>query len=237
MSRPEHPAAEGPEGTPEPAPPYSPGNGQGYGRYVGLLAVLVVVLALINAALSKHNGASGLEPGRPLPPFAVPLATGSLPGQANVATRPNEGAAGRRPACSVRGPQVLNICQLYESGPVVLALFVDRGSCPAILGDLQSVASSFPGVRFAAVSLGGDRAGVRRLIGARGVRFPVGIDSDGALLLLYRDASCPQLTFAYPGGVVQGRALLTRPSRAALRARVQALVTGSEARGWRAPAR
>ncbi|HEV7586254.1 MAG TPA: hypothetical protein VGO14_10805 [Solirubrobacteraceae bacterium] len=237
MSPSEHPSGEGSEGIREPAPRFTPRYGQGYGRYMGLLAVLVVVLALINAALSKHNGASGLDPGRQMPPFAVPLATGSLHGQANVATRPNEGSAGRKPACSVRGPQVLNICELYESGPVVLALFVDRGSCPAVLGDLQSIAYSFPGVRFAAVSLGGDRADVRRVIRARGVRFPVGIDSDGALLLLYRDASCPQLTFAYPGGVVQGRALLTRPSAATLRARVGALLAASRAQGWHAPAR
>jgi hypothetical protein len=237
MSRPEHRAGEGPESRREPPGGLGPGYRPGYGRYVGLLAVLIVVLALINAALSKHNGASGLEPGRPLPPFAVPLATGNLPGQANVATAPNEGAAGRRPACSVRGLQILNICQLYESGPVVLALVVDSGSCPAILGDLQSIAPAFPGVRFAAVALGSDRAGVRRAIHARGVRFPVGIDGDGALLGLYRDASCPQLTFAYPGGVVQSRPLLTRPSPATLRARVGALVAGSQARGWRVPAR
>jgi hypothetical protein len=214
-----------------------PGDRPSYGRYVGVLGVLIVALALINAALSKHNGASGLEPGRRLPPFAVPLATGNVPGQANVAAAPNEGAAGRRPACSVRGPQILNVCELYESGPVVLALFVDSGSCPAILGDLQSIAPSFPGVRFAAVALGGDRASVRRAIAARGVRFPVGIDSDGALLVLYRDASCPQLTLAYPGGVVQSRALLTRPSPATLRARVAALVAGSRERGWRPPGR
>jgi hypothetical protein len=204
---------------------------------VGLLGILIVVLALINAALSKHNGASGLEPGRRLPPFAVPLATGDLRGQANVATAADQGAAGRKPACSVRGPQILNICQLYESGPVVLALFVDSGSCPAILGDLQALVRPFPGVRFAAVALGGERAAVRRAIQAHGVSFPVGIDGDGALLGLYRDASCPQITFAYPGGVVQSRALLTRPAPATFRARVAALVAGSEQRGWRPPAR
>jgi hypothetical protein len=237
MSPPEDRARQQPQSPGEPAGRTGSRSGQGYGRYMGLLGVLIVVLALINAGLSKHNGASGLEPGRALPPFAVPLATGDMPGQANVASAPNEGAAGRKPACSVRGLQILNICQLYEAGPVVLALFVDSGSCPAVLGDLQSIAPAFPGVRFAAVALGGDRAGVRRAIRAHGVTFPVGIDSDGALLALYRDASCPQLTFAYPGGVVQSRPLLTRPSSATLKARVEALVAGSRARGWTAPAR
>ena len=51
------------------------------------------------------------------------------------------------------GRGILNVCQLYERGPVVLALFVDAGSCPAVLGDLQALAPSFPGVRFAAVAI------------------------------------------------------------------------------------
>ena len=36
----------------------------------------------------------------------------------------------------------------------------------------------------------------------------MGIDSDGALAALYKVASCPQVTFAYPGGEVQSGALL-----------------------------
>jgi hypothetical protein len=211
-------------------------GGHGYGRYMGLLGVLLVALALLNAALSKHNGARGIEPGQRMPPFAVPLATGGLTGDANIATHADEGAAGRLPACAVRGPQILNICQLYEKGPVVLALFVARGSCPAILGEMQAIAPAFPGVRFAGVSLGGDRAALRKLIRDRGLSIPIGIDRDGALTALYRDASCPQVTFAEPGGTVQGHALLTRPSSARLRTRVQELVAASEAHGWRGTA-
>jgi hypothetical protein len=211
--------------------PRSPATyGFGFGRYMGLLALLLILLAAIHTALSKPHSVSGIEPGRRLPPFAVPLATGRVNGDANVATHASEGAAGRLPACAVRGPEVLNICQLYEAGPVVLALFVDAGSCPAVLSEMQAIAPSFPGVQFAAVSIRGDRAALRRLIRARGLSIPIGIDRDGALAALYRDASCPQLTFAYPGGVVQSRALLTRPSVSSLRARVSELVTAARAR-------
>jgi hypothetical protein len=49
-------------------------------------------------------------------------------------------------------------------------------------------------------------------------------------------ASCPQVTFAYPGGVVQSAALLHRPTRAVLRARLSELVAAARARGWKAPA-
>jgi hypothetical protein len=204
-----------------------------YGRYVGLLAVLILVLITVNTIVTKPNGDRGIEPGHSLPPFAVPLALGDLVGDADVATSADQGAAGRVPACQERGPQILNVCQLYERGPVVLALFVDSGSCPAIVSDLQALAPSFPGVQFAAVAIKGERGQLRRLVRTRGLTLPVGIDHDGALAALYKVATCPQVTLAYPGGLVQSRALLSRPAPATLRARVSELLAASRARGWR----
>jgi hypothetical protein len=66
--------------------------------------------------------------------------------------------------------------------------------------------------------------------------LPVGIDGDGAVATLYQVASCPQVSFAYPGGVVQSAALLSRPSRAVLRTRLSELVAAARARGWRGAA-
>jgi hypothetical protein len=218
----------------EPARP--PRTTPRYGGYVGLLALVILALITINTIVTKPNGAKGLAPGELMPPFAVPLALGGTVGDADTARHADEGAAGRVPACRERGPQILNVCQLYEQGPVLLALFVDSGSCPAVLSDMQAVSSSFPGVRFAAVAIKGARASVRKLIRKRGVTFPVGLDSDGALAALYKVATCPQLTFAYPGGDVQSPAILKRPARATLRARLAALVAASRARGWKGPA-
>jgi hypothetical protein len=195
-----------------------------YGRYVALLAIVVLVLITVNTISTKPNGGAGVTAGEKLPPFAVPLALGNLQGEANIATGPNQGGAGRVPACSVRGPQVLNICQLYERGPVVLALFVDGGSCPDVLTDMQALAARYPQVSFAAVAIKGGRSGVRKLILQHGLTFPVGLDPDGALAALYKVASCPQLTFAERGGSAQGRAILSRPSRAALEARIEELL-------------
>jgi hypothetical protein len=202
---------------------------------VGVLAVAILALITLNTILTPSNGAGGLAPGARLPPFAVPLAAGTLPGDADIATHPNDGSAGRVPACAERGPQILNICQLYEQGPVVLAVFVDTGGCQDVLDDMQALVPEFPEVRFAAVSIMGSRRQLRVLVRSRGLSFPVGVDSDGVLATLYKTASCPQLTFAYPGGVAQGKALLSRPPLATLRARVQALVAGARARGWRPP--
>jgi hypothetical protein len=204
-----------------------------YGRYVALLALVILVLITINTITTKPNGARGIAPGRALAPFAVPLALGSLGGDADIATHAGEGARGRVPACQERGAEILNICQLYERGPVVLALFINGGSCPAVLSDMQALAPEFPGVQFAAVALRGDRSGLRALVRKRGLTLPVGIDRDGSLLALYKMATCPQVSFAYPGGIVQSAALLYRPPVATLRARVQELLTASRARGWR----
>jgi hypothetical protein len=202
---------------------------QRYGRYVALLAIVILVLITINTIATKPNGAGGLAPGTALPPFAVPLALSSLNGDADIATRPDEGAAGRIPACDLRGPRILNVCELYEHLPLVLALFVDGGSCPQILGDMQKLSGEFPHVNFAAVAIRGGRAELRRLVRSRGLTFPVGVDSDGSLAALYKVASCPQVTFALPGGKVQSPALLSRPAPAVLRSRVQELVAVAQA--------
>ena len=212
--------------SPAPAPPR-------YGRYVGLLAIAILLLITINTIVTKPNGAGGVDVGHRLPAFAVPLAQSGLSGDADIATHAGQGSRGKVAACAERGAQILNVCQLYERGPVVLALFVNAGSCPAVLGDMQALAPSFPGVQFAAVALRPDRAGLRRMLRRRGLHLPVGVDRDGSLLALYKVATCPQVSFAYPGGVVQSHALLARPPLATLRARIAALVAASRARGWR----
>lgn len=204
-----------------------------YARYAGLIGLVALVLVVITTLLAKSDGASGIAPGQKLPPFAVPLALGSLQGAANIATRPHQGSAGNVPACTVHGSQVLNLCALYRQGPVVLALFVDAGSCPAVLSEMQTVARSFPQVRFAAVSIKGERSQLRRLVRSHRLTMPVGIDEEGTLASLYKVFSCPQVDFAFPGGIQQGKALLQAPSLAGLRARVDELLAGSRARGWR----
>lgn len=208
--------------------------GSRYGRLTGALAVLALVGIVLSALLGSAGGVRGVPPGSRIPPFAAPLALGSLAGKdVNVATRAHQGQAGERPACSVRGAQVLNVCQLYEGAPLVLALFVDGGGCTDVLSQLQALAPAFPRVRFAAVAIKGETRPVRGLIGKDRLTYPVGLDRDGILVQLYRLATCPQVSFVYPGGIVQSPALLGPSSTPRLRARVAALMAAARARGWK----
>ena len=211
----------------EPAPRGAPR----YGRYVVVLAIVILLAITVNTLTTKPNGAKGVQVGHRLPPFAVPLALSKLSGDADVATRADQGSAGRVPACAERGAQILNVCQLYERAPLVLALFVDAGSCPAILGDMQALAASFPAVHFAGVAIKPDRGALRRLVRSRHLSIPIGVDRDGVLVGLYKVASCPQISFALPGGVVQSSAVLHRPPLSVLRARVSELQAAARARG------
>ena len=108
-------------------------------------------------------------------------------------------------------------------------------------------------MRFAAVSIKGERAAAARGWCVRAdLTLPVGIDEDGAVGSLYKVLSCPQVNFAYPGGVVQSKALLQHAvaggaagpgagvgGRVAARAggaarAAPARASAPSARGWRA---
>jgi peroxiredoxin len=152
--------------------------------------------------------------GRKLPPFAVPIATSKLKGDAQV--DPSK-------ACKVRGSDVLNSCQLAERGPVVLAFFATRSKrCEQQVDVMERVRRRFPDVGFAAVSVRGDRGDVRALVRKRGWGMPVGYDHDGAVTNAYAVAICPTITFARRGGVVADTSFKLL-GEAALAAKVEAL--------------
>jgi hypothetical protein len=235
-----------PEPSPRPEPQWSeraartpPGGGfsalSRTGKYVTVVVVIgLAVIAYVSIQGSGGVTARGLQPGMRMPPFAAPLATGRLEGDVNVASQGDQGQAGRVPACRVRGPEILNLCQLYERGPVVLAFAIARGGrCVRQIDTVQRVARRHPGVQFAAIALGGDRDDVRRLIRTHRWRLPVGYDHDGALAPLYGVIVCPVITYGLPGGRVHGTTIgeLGRPQ---LEQRVRALEAAARRGGWSA---
>lgn len=177
--------------------------------WIAVVAGLAILAYITYNTLSTPaTSSSGLRRGAHMPPFAAPLVTSDLVGDANVARRANQGEAGARPACSVTDPRALNSCALARRGPVVLGFFTDSsGRCVDALDAMQQVARRHPDVGFAAVAIRGDRTEARATVHQHGWRFPVAEDRDGAVANLYGVAICPTVVLAYRGGIVMRTAL------------------------------
>jgi hypothetical protein len=224
-----------PDRKPEVPPPAKPPGISRYGWWFGVLVLVILAYIGFNTLRNSGGGSRGIEPGKKLPPFAVPLALSNLNGDANIATHRGEGSSGQRPACSVRGPRVLNECQLVAGAPSAIAFLATRGGdCTKQLDLIERARARFPQVRFAAVAIRGNRNDLRSDIRRHGWQFPVGYDHDGAVANLYDVAVCPTVTFAYPGGTAL-RTTLGLLDAPKLDATLRELVAGSERRGWRPP--
>jgi len=177
-----------------PGPPRPPAGASRATWIVGVAAVLAIAYITLNTIGTDAPGSRGVPKGEALPPFAVPLAVSDLEGDAQV--DPDK-------ACGVRGPKVLNSCELAARGPVAVAFFATRSKrCERQVDVLERARRRFPDVGFAAVSVRGERADVRRITRERGWRLPVGYDRDGAVSNAYAVAICPTITFARRGGKV-----------------------------------
>jgi hypothetical protein len=204
-----------------------------YGWVVAVAVFALIVYVSLNTLRSDHVSSRGPKAGSRVPPFAAPLALGDVDGDVNVARKPGEGEAGHRPACSVRGPGILNSCELAERGPFVLAFLATRAAkCTRQLDVLERARAAHPDVQVAAVAIRGDRGDLRALVRRHGWRFPVAYDHDGILANLLGVAVCPLLTYALPGGVVRG-STVGEVAAADLDQRLTALERAARAKGWR----
>jgi hypothetical protein len=170
---------------------------------VPFLLVALLGWVTLNTVTGDSPGSKGLPAGTKLPAFAMPLSSSSCRGRcdANIATHPGQDAAGLRPACDVRRPDVLNSCALAERGPLVLAfVFEPVRACRDQLDVLERVRARHPDVAFAAIDVRADGASARRY--ARGLTLPVAYDHDAAVADEYAVVVCPTLVFARRGGVV-----------------------------------
>jgi hypothetical protein len=173
------------------------------GLLLAVFAVAVLGWIALNSAATETAGSQGLQAGDALPPFALPLSTSACRGRcdANVATEAGQGAAGAKPACAVRGKDVLNSCELAEGGPFVLAfVFEPVARCRAQVPVLERVAARHPEVKFRIVAVRADAATARAL----GSDLPAGYDHDGAVANEYAVVVCPTITYVRRGGQVAG---------------------------------
>lgn len=187
-----------------------------YTLLVGLLFAAVVVVAVING-VGGDGGTLGLDEQEarwPLPEFAVPLAAGRLEGDANVAQDdcvssevPCPAQERRTPACRVRSPEAIRVCDLFDR-PSVISFWFDRGDCVAEQDAFDRAYRRYGGrVGFLSIDIRDSRDTVRELIGERGWQVPVGYDRDGAVAALYRVGGCPTFAYVYPGGTLQSASI------------------------------
>lgn len=210
-----------------PAPPRLPPGASRYTWFVGVVAVLVIAYVSVNSITTEGPGSRGASAGVQAPPFAAPLATGTLEGDVNVARRTGQsGEAGDVAACSIDRPDVVTSCDLYKDKPAIIAFFATRGKeCADQLDTLQRISTQRRDVAIAGISIRGDRGDVRKIIADRGWTFPVGYDKDGILSTLYNVVICPELTYIYKGGKVAGTSFGTEGAPEVGR-RMDALVAG-----------
>jgi hypothetical protein len=176
--------------------------------------VALVVFALLNTVRTDEDGllGAGEDRGIAAPQFAVPAALGRLEGDANVfqddcesSELPCPADQRRTPACEVRGPGVIRVCDLFDR-PLVISFWFSRGGdCLPSQDLVDRVASRYRRrVNFLSVDIRDDREEVREVIRERGWRIPVGYDADGAVSNIYRVGVCPTVAFLYPGGIIRG---------------------------------
>lgn len=184
-----------------------------YSILVGLFFVAIVAFALLNG-VDDDNGTLGLDEQPPrwaLPEFAVPDAAGALEGDANVAqddcsssALPCPADASRTPACQVRTPGAIRVCDLFDRPSAISFWFSKGGNCVDQQDVFSRVYSRYRGrVDFLSLDIRDDRDTVRDLIAERDWAMPVGYDRDGAVASLYRVGGCPTFAFVYPGGLLE----------------------------------
>jgi hypothetical protein len=205
--------------SPRAAGPRRPVEPMRYLWVVGAAAVvLVVVLGFATLLHGTGRGARGLAVGSVIPPFAAPSAQSSLDKAVNLATPGHTNDdIGNHPACTQRGPDIVNSCALSEAGPVVLTIFTKSDRCIEQVDAMQQVVGQLPGVRFAAVGAGFGHDDLRRMVQRHRWSMPIGWDPDGRTLGAYHAQVCPQITYARRGGRVAATTfgLLTPPQLAA----------------------
>jgi hypothetical protein len=196
----------------------APRPGRGYSTAVGLIFLALIVIVTLNTISSGDRGILGLDEttaDQPLAEFAVPVAVSNLEGDANVAQDdcesdqlPCPADQRRTPACGVRGPNVLRVCDYFDRPLVVSFWFSQGGDCEDQQDVVSEVSQRYRGrVGFLSIDVRDGRDSVRELVRERGWRMPVGYDHDGAVSTLYRIGGCPTFVYAYPGGILESASI------------------------------
>jgi hypothetical protein len=195
----------------------APRRGTIYSLIVGMAFIALIAVAGINTISTKNKGVlgAGNEGDLPLAQFAVPDARSGVRGDANIAQDDCDSAripcpadSRRTPACQVRAPGAIRVCDLFNR-PLVLSFWFTRGGdCENQEDVFEHAYRHYKGrVNFLAVDVRDSDSEVKKLIAQHHWTHPVGLDRDGALSNLYRVGGCPTFVYAFPGGVLHSTSI------------------------------
>jgi hypothetical protein len=175
------------------------GAARPYSIAVGILFLGFILFAGYNALSSDSPGPTGLQEGRRLPAFAAPSATGSTEGDSNVDPKQ---------ACRIQVRDAIRICDYFDRPLVLVAWFSKCGGhCEPVLDAVERIRGRFPGVNFVGVDIRNSLGEARDSVKENGWGFPMAVDRDGAVGLMYSVGVGPTTFFAYRGGVLAAKAL------------------------------
>jgi len=174
------------------------------------------------------------RPGTPIPPLRLPMPSGDHLGKWDVATHADEGQAGKVPACSERGPAILNICQLYERGPSCWRSFSMPARAPGPSRISSDSSPSSPRSASRQWLSKKTLPSVAHIVRSKQLTLPVGVDTDGRLGGRYAMVSLSpdhirlsRWCSAEPG------ATLASPASPRCARVLAGLLAASRARGWK----
>lgn len=175
-----------------------------YSWVVGVVFLIVAILVGLNTIPNEGEGVNGPDKGKPIPVFAAPSATGRLDGDSNIKQTAADQTPNNTPACAVKQPDVVNLCDYRGKKPIVLTMiFLTAANCEPQMDRIEALRAKFPDVAFVGVVSGEERKRVAKLVAERGWDFPIAVDRDGAVTNLFRIGGCPTTIVTDTGGRVK----------------------------------
>ena len=170
-----------------------------YSIAVGVLFLGFIIFAGINSLSNDSPGPVGLQEGKRLPAFAAP----SAPGRSTaIPTSTRRRLAGSTCATRSGSATTSTARWCWWRGSASAAVTATRCSTR-----VERIRRRFPRVDFVGLDLRNSKDEARKAVEENGWGFPMAVDRDGAVGLLYSVGVGPTTFFAYRGGVLASKAL------------------------------